>query len=224
MARRHTMKNTLIGVIVLSTAIPALFYLSFGEVGPIGFGLTAFLVCATALVGLGRFANDRGSEYSPSSAIIIRDDWLDKVTFAGLVWFLVGPFFGLFISSSTAFPPTESSWRWQYGIRVLFAIVMPLVTAVLILVFHVERRALLVYIPVVLLITALPVWSGARPLLDLYRGPRKEIIRHGCFFVADKLTCYCNGKEVSCPNMVKDEEIVVLPWTRAVLSQRTLSD
>ena len=101
---------------------------------------------------------------------------------------------------------------------------MPLFTAVLILVFHVERRALLVYLPVVLLVTALPVWSAVRPLMDLYGGPKKEIIRHGCSFNADKLTCYCNGKEVFCPDRVKDEEIVVLPWTRAVLARRTLAD
>ena len=218
------MKNTLIGVIVLSTGIPALFYLSYGEVGPIGFGLTVFLVCATALLGLGRYANDRNSAYSPASAIIIRCDWLDKVTFAGLVFFFLGPFVGLFVSSSTAWPPTETSWRWQYGIRVLLAMVIPLITAVLILVFHVVRRALLVYIPVVLLVAALPVWSGVRPLMDLYGGPQKEIIRHGCFFKAETLTCYCHGKEVFCPKMVKDEEIVVLPWTRAVLAQRTLAD
>lgn len=218
------MKNTLIAVAVLLTGIPALFYLNFGEVGPMGFGITVFLVCATALLGVGRYANELESEYSPGKAIIIRGDWLDKVTFAGVVWFVLGPFFGLFISSSTALPPSEATWRWQYGIRVVFAIAMPLITTVLILVFHVKRRALLVYVPVVLLVAALPVWSGVRPLLDLCAGPRKEIIRHGCFFKTETLTCYCNGKEVFCPKMVKDEEIVVLPWTRAVLRQRTLAE
>ena len=112
-ARPSTMKKTLIGAVVLLTGIPALFYLNFGEVGPVGFGLTVFLVCVTVLAGLGQYANDQGSKYSPSNAIIIRCDWLDKVTFAGLVWFVLGPFFGLFVSSSTALPPTETSWRWQ---------------------------------------------------------------------------------------------------------------
>ena len=217
-------KNTLIGVIVVSTLIPALFYLSFGEVGPVGFGLTVFLVTATLLVRVGQYANERESFYAPSNAIIIRDDWLDKVTFTGLVFFVLGPLIGLFVSSSTALPPSEASWRWQYGIRVFLAIVIPLVTAVLILVFHVERRTLLVYLPVVLLVTALPVSSAVRPLMDLCVGPQKQMIRHNCFFNHDNLNCYCNGKEVFCPNMIKDEEIVVLPWTRAVLAQHTLAD
>jgi hypothetical protein len=218
------MRRTLIGVIVLLMGVPALFYLNFGEVGPIGFGLSVFLVCATLLLGLGRYANEQESRYAPSNAIIIRNDWMDKVTFIGVVFFVLGPFIGLFVSSSTALLPTESSWRWQYAVRVVFAVVMPLATAVLILVFHVERRSLPVYVPLVLLIAALPAWSGVRPLIDLYYGPRKEIIRHGCSFIADKLACYCNGKEVFCPNMKKDEEIVVLPWTRRVLAQRTLTD
>jgi hypothetical protein len=106
----------------------------------------------------------------------------------------------------------------------VLAIVIPVMTAVLVLMFHVERRSRLIYLPIVLVVTVMPVWSAVRPLLDLAQGPQTEKIIHGCYFNRKTLTCYCHGREVFCPNMVKDEEIMVLPWTRAVLAQRTLAD
>jgi len=120
------------------------------------------------------------------------------------------------VSSSVALKVTDPDARW-YAIRTRSR--HEKVAA-----RELEAQGIPVYLPLVLLVTALPVWSAVRPLMDLYGGPKKEIIRHGCSFNADKLTCYCNGKEVFCPDRVRDEEIVVLPWTRAVLAQRTLAD
>jgi hypothetical protein len=115
-------KNTLIGVIVVSTLIPALFYLSFGEVGPVGFGLTKSFWLPRHC----SYVWDNtpiGKAYAPSNAIIIRDDWLTK-TFTGLVFFVLGPLIGLFVQVQRRCHP-EASWRWQYGIRVFLAIVIP---------------------------------------------------------------------------------------------------
>src|SRR5262249_20806153 len=68
-----------------------------------------------------------------------------------------GPFFG-YVVTSPVFPLTEKNWRWLYGIRIFLAVVVPFVTA-LPLLRYARGKAALMALPLLVAITALPIWS-----------------------------------------------------------------
>jgi MFS family permease len=93
----------------------------------------------------------------------------------GAFWLIAcafGPFFGWIV---TAFPPTIGSWKWQYLTRAFLSVVLPVITATP-LVPYARGKAALIAIPLLLVITALPILSCLWVLGDLHHGAETVVV------------------------------------------------
>ena len=162
----HLVRGYLLGAVEAAILVPLLFYWKFGKVSWFAIGFTIFLVVLNLLVALGFFLHNRTAfhtKVAPANRIA------DRI---GGFWLLAcafGPLLGWFISA-TVFPLTVGSWRWLYLARVFCAIVLPLITAVP-LVRYARGKAALVALPLLLIITALPMLSCWWVIADLQDGP-----------------------------------------------------
>jgi hypothetical protein len=216
---RWTKNKILVGLLgsaMFTVYLLWLFYGNFGVINLYIFCVSFFFDFVFLSPGLWEYAQGRRSRDDSDTSKNLRDDWLAVITVVGLLFFYIGPVVGWGLSDLAG----ETNWRALYTSRVVLAIILPAVSALVLLPF-LFRRALLFYVPVVLLLAALPVWSGWNAALDLSDGPRFQIIRHGCYSdpdaSADLERCLCGGREISCDRAEKDEEIFMLPHTRRVL-------
>ena len=160
LARRY-----LWSALAAAVLMPPLFYLRFGEVSWFAIGFTVFLVVLCLLAALGFYFQDRRSFHT---AVRSNNSLADRI---GAFWLMAcafGPLLGWFI---TVFPPTTNSWRWQYCARIFFAIVVPVITAVPLL-RYARGRAALIALPLLVVITVLPMFSCWWVIADLHDGPK----------------------------------------------------
>ncbi|HWW74733.1 MAG TPA: hypothetical protein VNZ44_05005, partial [Pyrinomonadaceae bacterium] len=75
-SRRRVIRQCLVAAPLYAAGIPALFYLRFGRVGPLGWGTTVFFVVYCLLVAVGLFFRPLAEYHTPVRA---RGDWLDRV-------------------------------------------------------------------------------------------------------------------------------------------------
>jgi hypothetical protein len=205
---------------LLTVAILWLFYANFGEMNLYPFLVSFFFDFLFIPLGVLKYLEDRKTRYAGDATRLLRNDWLAVVVVVGFCMDYVGPVVGWGIAPLTGEP--NWSWRMVYATRVLLAVVLPVVSGLVLLALMLRRKALFVYAPVVVLLTALPVWSGLDSALDLRDGPRVQIIRHGCYSDASASfkdeSCSCNGRSIaSCSGAQKDQESLVLRHTRRVL-------
>lgn len=163
-------RRWLMGVIWSATLIPLIFYLRFGKVGPIGWGLTVFFSAYCLLAAVGLYYLVRPEYHTP---IALRNDWLDRIGALWLVTCAFGPFFGWVLTS--AFILTVNNWWWLYLGRVSLSVAFPVLTA-LPLLRYVRGRGAPVMLALLLGVTALPVWSAWATLQDLRTGPVDNLI------------------------------------------------
>jgi hypothetical protein len=162
---RRAIRGWLISAVCSAVLVPALFWLRFGRVDGLAWGLTVFLVVYCLLVAFGLFFLNRPAYHTP---IAPRGDWLDWV---GAFWLMAcafGPFFGWILTS--AFPLTQDNWRWLYAGRVFLSVVLPVLTA-LALLRYVRGRGALIMLVLLLGVTALPIWSAWAVGQDLLSEP-----------------------------------------------------
>jgi hypothetical protein len=171
-SRRRVIYQCLLGAVEAAMLTPFLFYLRFGEVGPLGWGTTVFFVVYLLLTAIGLYFRPRTEYHSP---VPLRGDWRDRVGAFWLVGCVFGPFFGWVITSG-AFPITQSSWQWMYGLRVLLAAAVPIMLA-LPLTRYVRGRSTLVALPLLVGVTLLPVSSAMNVSMDLWEGPHVWPVR-----------------------------------------------
>jgi hypothetical protein len=164
-ARQHAIRQLLIGAVECAVLIPSLFYLRFREVGGLGWGTTVFFVVYCLLAAIGLYFGPRPEYHTP---VPLRGDWTDRIGAFWLVSCAFGPFLGWVITS--VFPLTAASWRWLYGLRVVLAAGLPLITA-LPLTRYVRGKATWVALPLLAGITLLPIWSVVTVSQDLWEGP-----------------------------------------------------
>jgi hypothetical protein len=151
--------------------VPALFYLRFGEVPPLGWGTTVFLVALCILVGVGSYYASRPEYHTQVES---SGGWADRV---GAFWLLAcafGPFFGWMLTN--AFTLTEGNWRWLYWGRVGLSAGLPVLTALPLLRYARGRGAPLM-LAILLGVTALPVWGAWATMRDLLDGPSNLLVR-----------------------------------------------
>ncbi len=145
--------------------MPAIFYLSFGEVNAFGLSLAASLVALCLLVALGHSAaagpGTPTHEAPRGIGARVGSFWLVACAF--------GPFLGWLVTAP-AFPLTESDWWWRYAARATLCVGLPVLTAAPLLPYARGRRWY-VALPLLLGVTSLAAWSGANTLLDLREGP-----------------------------------------------------
>jgi hypothetical protein len=165
-SRRRVIRECLVSAAGFAVGIPALFHLRFGMVGPLGWGTAVFFVVYCLLCAVGLYFRPRVEYHTPVPA---RGDWLDRVGAFWLVGCAFGPFFG-WVLTAGAIPVTPASWQWLYGLRVLLAAVVPAALA-LPLTRYVRGKSARVALPLLVLVTLLPVSSAMGVSLDLWEGP-----------------------------------------------------
>jgi len=164
-ADRRAIRQWLLGAIESAVLIPAIFYWRFGEVSGLGWGTTFFFVVYCLLSAIGLYFLPRPEFHTP---VPLRGDWLDRIGAFWLVACVFGPLAGWFLSA--LFPLTVDSWRWIYGLRIVLAAFLPLITA-LALTRYVRGKAGWVALPLLVEVTLLPIWSVVRVSQDYLRGP-----------------------------------------------------
>ncbi len=150
-----------------------MFYLRFGEVDALGWGITVFFVVYCIVTAIGLYFGPRTEFHT---RVPLRGDWLDKIGAFWLVACVFGPFFGWVIASVV--PITLDSWRIVYGLQVFLAAGLPLITA-LPLTRYVRGKAALIALPLLIIITLLPIWTAADSGRDLINGPIERQTANG---------------------------------------------
>lgn len=162
---KRDIRRWLLGVVWSIVLIPPIFYLRFGEVGPLGWGLTVFFAAYCLLSAVGLHFLVRPEYHTP---VRERNDWLDRVGAFWLVACAFGPLLGWVLTST--FTLTADNWRWLYWGRVGLSVGLPVLTAVPLL-RYVRGRGAPVMLALLSGVTALPVWSAWATLRDLRSGP-----------------------------------------------------
>ena len=160
---RQLIKRFLLGALWSAVLTPLIFYLRFGEIDSFAIGFTIFLVVLCLLFALGFYFQTKTQYHTQ---VEMRGTFADRIGAFWLVACAFGPFIGWII---TVVGVTETSWRCQYLSRVFFAVVLPIITAVP-LVPYARGRAVLVAIPLLLIVTVLPISSCLWVLADLHDG------------------------------------------------------
>jgi len=162
---RALVKRFLLGAIWAAIVTPLLFYLRFGTINWFSVSFTIFLVGLCSLFALGFYFQTRTDYHTE---VPLTGGLADRIGAFWMVACAFGPFFGWII---TAVGLTENSWKWQYLARAFLAVVLPIITAIP-LVPYARGKASLIAIPLLLLITALPIASGLWVLADMHDGPQ----------------------------------------------------
>jgi len=164
-SRRGAIRRMLLGAVAYAVLVPLLFTLAFGEVGPLGWGMTVFFVAYCLLAAVGLYFLPR-REYH--STVPLRGGLADRVGAFWLVCCAFGPLLGWIVTA--VFPLTTTSWHWLYALRLLLAGGLPVLTAMP-LIRYARGKAALVALPLLLIVTMLPIWSVVGVSKDLWEGP-----------------------------------------------------
>ena len=166
---RELVKRFLLGALWSALLTPLLFYLKFGTLNWFSIAFTVFLVVLCLLFALGFFFQTKKEFHThrPMEGSIA-----DRIGAFWLVACAFGPFFGWIV---TAFPASETTWKWQYLARAFLAVILPVITAIP-NVPYARGKAALIAIPLLVVITALPILSCAWILADLHQGPERVIV------------------------------------------------
>lgn len=165
-SRASAIRQSLVSIVWFTVLIPALFYLRFREVGPLGWGTTIFFDVYSILTAVGLYFANRTEFHTPVKLI---GDWLDRIGAFWLVGCAFGPFFG-WILTTGIIPVTANSWRWLYAGRVFLAAGIPLLLA-LPMTRYIRGKSSLVSAPILIFVTLLPISSAMNVTLDLWEGP-----------------------------------------------------
>lgn len=172
-SRARALRRFLLGALEAAILVPALFLLRFGEVGPLGWGATVFFVAYCLVAAMALYFQPRTAYHTP---VALRGDWLDRLAAFWLVACVFGPFFGWLVASVV--PITLESWRGVYGVRVLLAAGLPLITA-LPMMRYVRGKAALIALPLLIGLTLLPIWTAVDAGRDLLAGPIERLTSDG---------------------------------------------
>ena len=221
---RELVKRFLLGAVWAAVLTPLLFYLRFGTINWFSIGFTTFLVVLCLLFALGFFFQTK-TEYH--TQVPMAGSLADRIGAFWLVACMFGPFFGWII---TAFSPGEASWKWQYLARAFLSVILPVITAIP-LVPYARGKAALIAIPLLLVITALPILSCLWVLADLQDGPQTlsvKVLQNGH---EGQANCQANNvryEDLPCeeirPAVAGDQFAVTwLRHTRRVLAKQKLT-
>jgi hypothetical protein len=167
-SRVRAISEWLAGILTSTVLVPFIFYLRFGEVGPLGWGLTVFFDLYCLLWAFGLYFLPRTEYHTQVKA---RGDWIDKVGAFWLVGCAFGPLFGWTVTSVA--PLTPESWRWVYGMRAFLAAALPVLLALPTLRYARGKSATIV-LPLAIVLTSLPVSTAIPVILDLRDGPAER--------------------------------------------------
>jgi hypothetical protein len=163
-SRQAAVLRFLLSAAASIVVVPLLHWLMFGQVDGFAWGMTIFFVVYCLLAAVGIFFLPR-TEFHTRVRLV--GDLADRIGAFWLVSCAFGPLLGWMITS--ILPSTLASWRWLYGARALLAIGLPLLTA-LPLLRYVRGKAATVALPLLVVITLLPMLSAVNVSRDLWQG------------------------------------------------------
>lgn len=221
---RKLVKRFLLGAIWAAVLTPLLFYLKFGTINWFSINFTIFLVALSLLFALGFYFQSK-AEYHTN--VPMEGSFADRIGSFWLIACAFGPFLGWIV---TAFPPTETSWKWQYLGRAFLAVFLPVITAIP-NVPYARGKAALIAVPLLIAITGLPIWSCLWVLSDLHDGPKTiqvAVLRNG---IEGQANCRAENQryeDLPCEEIrpaIAGEQFRVtwLAHTRRVLSKEKLT-
>ena len=155
-----------VGIIVSVVIILLGFLLSFGEIPLFAGGFSIFIAALQVLtiVGLRFLRRDE-----THTTVKPRNDWIDRV---GSFW-LMACGFGAFLGwiSGVLGETFPDFWRMFNVLKVIFTIVLP-VTTMLPNTRYISRNAAFVQVPILVLVTLLPVLVGISAVFALLTNSR----------------------------------------------------
>jgi len=169
---RRAALRFVIGAVESAVLIPLIFKLRFGVVGDLGWGTTVFFVAWCLLAAVGLFFQKRPEFHT---TVKLRGDWLDHLGAFWLVACAFGPFFGWL--AVNVLPVTAASWAAVYGLRLFLAAGLPLLTAIP-LTRYITGKSAWVSLPLLVLVTLLPISSAWNTSRDLREGPQGGVLVH----------------------------------------------
>lgn len=161
-------RRALWGAFHAAWGMPLLFFLRFGRLDAYAAGFTVALVALCLLMAVGFHFADRREVHTKRAAT---GGLIDRM---GSVWLLACffcPLLNWLLRELTASSLTAESWQRIFWIRVLITAVPPLVSAAS-LVRYIERQSARIQIPLLLVVTALPLSTTYWMLRDLRAGAR----------------------------------------------------
>lgn len=164
-SRQAAVREWLTGIPAVVLLIPLLFYLRFGMVGDLGWGLTVFFAVYCVLWAVGLYFRPK-TEYH--TTVAAKGDWVDWVGAFWLVACAFGPLFGWAVTEGWTMTP--ESWHWRYVTRVVLAAGLPVVTG-LPMFRYIKGKSAQVALPMLVLVTLLPVLTAVHAIQDLVDGP-----------------------------------------------------
>ena len=133
---KRSVRRWLLGIVWCAILVPTIFLLRFGEVGPVGLGLTIFFCVYCLLSATGLYFLVRPEYHTP---VVFKNDWIDRIGAFWLVACAFGPFIGWALAA--AFTLTTDNWGWVYWGRLGFCISLPLLTGLPLLRYVREQGA-----------------------------------------------------------------------------------
>jgi hypothetical protein len=162
---RRMIRSLIVGAVTSPILVLVLFFLNFGELDPLAWGLAIFLsgYCLLAALGIHFYYH-----FEYRLPVLPPNKWLDRVGAFWLVACVFGPFFSWVLLAYI--PLSLANWRWIYGSQVFLSIFLPILTG-LTLLRYVRGRAALIMLAILLIVTSLPVISAWSSFRDLTTGP-----------------------------------------------------
>jgi MFS family permease len=176
--RRRAFVEALLTILCISGFTPFLYYLRFGNIGPLAWGLAVFFDVILLLMAVAAYFEGDTEYHAP---VKHRLDWLDRIGGFWLVGCAFGPFFGWAVVNG--WPLTQDSWHWRYGLRAFLAAGLPILLGLPLLRYAHGKYSLRLVL-LLLLVTLLPVSTGIGSIQDLWEGPvardgKVERVRRG---------------------------------------------
>jgi hypothetical protein len=165
LADTHLVRMFLLGAVEMSILLPLLFYLRFGIVDWFAIAFTIFMDVLCLLIALGFFLQNRTAYHT---SVALKSNLGDRLGAFWLVACAFGPFFG-WLLTAPAYLLTVGSWRWLFSARVCLAVVAPLITAIPLL-RYARGKAALIALPLLFVVTSLPILSCVWVIGDLHDG------------------------------------------------------
>lgn len=161
-------RRALWGAFHAAWGIPALFFLRFGRLDAYAAGFTVAMIALCLLMAVGFLFADRSDVHATRAT---NGGLLDGL---GSLWLLACffcPLLNWLLRELTASSLSGESWRSIFWIRVLITAGPPLICAAS-LVRYIEVKAARIQIPLLLVVTALPLSTTYWMLRDLSAGAR----------------------------------------------------
>jgi hypothetical protein len=150
--KQTIIKELLSGIPWVLVIVPGVFYLTFSEVGPIGWGLTVFFTCYLILASIAIHYRDQPDKHAKLQT---SGSLGDKIGGLWLLACVFGPLIAWIIGQTGLYGVEREGVNLA---RVFFSAILPILSA-LPLLRYVHRKNFYITIPILIIITGIAIFS-----------------------------------------------------------------